>query len=221
MGKCCIARFCWLVSRSFSSVNLLFPLFIPMRGKKKPASNCLSSLIHSAKIIASHACLKLKILVSISLISIFNWNRITCVATENRASICSFSLRSVIIFAWLANYVTCNLHAADRRIFPSARAGLANWTAHTDCLGTQRNCRFCSGKGLQFCLLNKPPGWSWCYWSQDPSLSSKVENRGVTFMFTGGHLSLTVAFKGPNVILGLCKCNYSLTVKQELGAAAW
>ena len=25
-----------------------------------------------------------------------------------------------------------------------------------------------------------------------------------------------VAFKGPNVILGLCKCNYSLTVKREL-----
>ena len=39
-------------------------------------------------------------------------------------------------------------------------------------------------------------------------------------MFTGGHLSLVVAFKGPNVTLGPCKCNCSLTVKQELGAAA-
>ena len=45
-------------------------------------------------------------------------------------------------------------------------------------------------------------------------------SRGVKLIFTGGHISLAVAFKGPNVILGLCKCNYSLTVKQELGAAA-
>ena len=29
-----------------------------------------------------------------------------------------------------------------------------------------------------------------------------------------------VAFKGPNIILGLYKCNYSVTVKRELGAAA-
>ena len=44
--------------------------------------------------------------------------------------------------------------------------------------------------------------------------------RGVKLIFTGGHISLVVAFKGLNVILGLYKCNYSLTVKQELGAAA-
>ena len=30
-----------------------------------------------------------------------------------------------------------------------------------------------------------------------------------------------VAFKGPNVILGLCKCNYSLTRGKELGVATW
>ena len=36
----------------------------------------------------------------------------------------------------------------------------------------------------------------------------------------GGHINLEVAFKGLNVILGLYKCNYSLTVKLELGAAA-
>ena len=30
-------------------------------------------------------------------------------------------------------------------------------------------------------------------------------------------MSLTVAFKGPNIILRLYKCNYSLTVKGELG----
>ena len=38
-------------------------------------------------------------------------------------------------------------------------------------------------------------------------------------MFTGGHISLAVAFKGPNVISGLCKCNSSLTVKRELSTA--
>ena len=43
--------------------------------------------------------------------------------------------------------------------------------------------------------------------------------QGVKLIFTGGHISLTVAFKGPNAILGLYKCNYSLTVKRELGAA--
>ena len=43
--------------------------------------------------------------------------------------------------------------------------------------------------------------------------------RGVKLMFTGSHISLLVAFKGPDVILGLYKCNYSLTVKLELGAA--
>ena len=43
--------------------------------------------------------------------------------------------------------------------------------------------------------------------------------KGVKLIFTGGHISLTVAFKGLNVILGLYKCNYSLTVKWEVGAA--
>ena len=44
--------------------------------------------------------------------------------------------------------------------------------------------------------------------------------RGVKLIFTGGHISLAVAFKGPNVILGLYKCNYSLTRGKELSAAA-
>ena len=35
----------------------------------------------------------------------------------------------------------------------------------------------------------------------------------VKLIFTGGHISLTVAFKELNVILGLYKCNYSLTLK--------
>ena len=37
--------------------------------------------------------------------------------------------------------------------------------------------------------------------------------RGVKLIFTGGHIGLAVAFKGLNVILGLSKYNYSLTVK--------
>ena len=43
--------------------------------------------------------------------------------------------------------------------------------------------------------------------------------RGVKLIFTRGHISLAVAFKGPNVMLGLYKRNYSLTVKWELGTA--
>ena len=47
-----------------------------------------------------------------------------------------------------------------------------------------------------------------------------IYGRGVKLIFTGGHISLTVAFRGPNVISGLHKCNYSLTRGKELGAAA-
>ena len=46
--------------------------------------------------------------------------------------------------------------------------------------------------------------------------------RGVKLIFTWGwsYISLTFVFKGLNVILGLYKCNYSLTVEQELRAAS-
>ena len=44
-------------------------------------------------------------------------------------------------------------------------------------------------------------------------------DRGVELIFTGGHISLVVAFKGLNVILGLYKCNYSLTRGKELSTA--
>ena len=44
--------------------------------------------------------------------------------------------------------------------------------------------------------------------------------RGVKLTFTGGRISLKVAFKGPNVILGLNKHNYSLTRGKGLSAAA-
>ena len=44
--------------------------------------------------------------------------------------------------------------------------------------------------------------------------------QGVKLIFTGGHISLVVAFKGLNVILGLYKCNYSLTRGKELSTAA-
>ena len=37
--------------------------------------------------------------------------------------------------------------------------------------------------------------------------------------FDRGHISRTIAFKGPNVILGLYKCNYSLTRGKELSTA--
>ena len=42
---------------------------------------------------------------------------------------------------------------------------------------------------------------------------------GVKLIFNMGHISLVVAFKGLNVILGLYKCNYSLTRGKEVGTA--
>ena len=45
-------------------------------------------------------------------------------------------------------------------------------------------------------------------------------SRGVKLIFTGGHISLVVAFKGLNVILELYTCNYSLTRDKELSTAA-
>ena len=51
--------------------------------------------------------------------------------------------------------------------------------------------------------------------------ASYILSRGVKLIFTGGHVSLVVAFKGLNIILGLYKCiNYSLTRGKELGTAA-
>ena len=47
-----------------------------------------------------------------------------------------------------------------------------------------------------------------------------VYTTGVKLIFTKGHIGLVVAFKGPSAVLRLYKCNCSLTVKQELGAAA-
>ena len=43
---------------------------------------------------------------------------------------------------------------------------------------------------------------------------------GVKLIFTRGHISFTIAFRGLDVILGLYTCNYSLTRGKELGAAA-
>ena len=38
----------------------------------------------------------------------------------------------------------------------------------------------------------------------------------VKLIFTGGHISLVVAFKRPNIILGLYKYNYPLSRGKEL-----
>ena len=47
----------------------------------------------------------------------------------------------------------------------------------------------------------------------------KYSGRGVKLIYIRGHISLAVAFKGPNVILVLYECNYPLTVNRELGTA--
>lgn len=40
-------------------------------------------------------------------------------------------------------------------------------------------------------------------------LSNMVYTRGVKLVFAGSHISLALAFKGPNVIVGLYKCRSS------------
>ena len=55
--------------------------------------------------------------------------------------------------------------------------------------------------------------------SEKTNLNVQLHCRGVKPIFTGGHISLVVAFKGPNVILGLYTCNYSLTRGKEFSAA--
>ena len=60
---------------------------------------------------------------------------------------------------------------------------------------------------------------SWDRTPEPPGLRVSFYDRGVKLIFSGGHISLVVAFKGPNVILGLYKCNYSLTRGKDLSAA--
>ena len=62
-------------------------------------------------------------------------------------------------------------------------------------------------------------GTTWDKASHSPQ-GLLIYSRGVKLIFTRGHISLTVAFKGPNVILGLYECNYFLTRGRELGTAA-
>ena len=50
------------------------------------------------------------------------------------------------------------------------------------------------------------------------SVKSIWSRTGVSTHFYLGYISLLVAFKGPNVILGLYKCKYFLTRVKELGA---
>ena len=61
-------------------------------------------------------------------------------------------------------------------------------------------------------LLPHQPHSSRCYFCRTLYWDVKL-------ILTGAHVSLTVAFKGPNEILELYKCNYSLTRGKELGAA--
>ena len=44
--------------------------------------------------------------------------------------------------------------------------------------------------------------------------------KGLKLIFTRGYISLAVAFKGPNINLGLYMCNFSLTRGKELSTAA-
>ena len=77
--------------------------------------------------------------------------------------------------------------------------------------------------GSEFKHAHSQTGRKWWGTNLNPDLfdfSLFPLARGSKLICTGGHISLAVAFKGPNVILGLYKCDYSLTVKRELRAAA-
>ena len=58
--------------------------------------------------------------------------------------------------------------------------------------------------------LSHPAKVVWLYFKWN----GKALDKGVKLIFKESHISLPVAFKG------LYKCNYFLTVKQELGTAA-
>lgn len=57
-------------------------------------------------------------------------------------------------FAWLTNYITCNLYEAGRGVFQSARAVLPNWIAHMNYLNVLINGKFWFNGPAFF---NKPP----------------------------------------------------------------
>ena len=66
------------------------------------------------------------------------------------------------------------------------------------------------------------PETSPCLYGQlifDKRSTSIQYSRGAKPIFTRGHVSLVVAFKGLNVILGPYKCNYFLTRGKELSTA--
>ena len=52
-----------------------------------------------------------------------------------------------------------------------------------------------------------------------PAMKDELDQGCQTHFHWGPHQPRS-CFKGPNIILGLYKCNYFLTVKQELGTAA-
>ena len=51
--------------------------------------------------------------------------------------------------------------------------------------------------------VGDPIGTSWVCSTLWGDFEQEVRSRGVKLIFTEGHISLAVAFKGPNVILGL------------------
>ena len=72
--------------------------------------------------------------------------------------------------------------------------------------------------GALFSCLAKKVTYGLATWHPDPAICTDRLDRGIS-QFPGGHISLVAAFKGQNVILGLYKCNYSLSRGKELGAA--
>ena len=69
-------------------------------------------------------------------------------------------------------------------------------------------------RGFEFSSINSTSrgrmevGWVWGLFLPMGRVQAKGR-RSVKLIFTGDNISLMVAFQGPNVILGLYKCNYS------------
>ena len=62
---------------------------------------------------------------------------------------------------------------------------------------------------MRFCVLGQVPGDANAAGLWSTLTIAQVYSRDVKLLFTRGHIGLAAAFKGPNVILGLHKCNYS------------
>lgn len=78
---------------------------------------------------------------------------------------------------------------------------------HPECVSSHLQLLFCVSILEQGCHI--PPQTKMTHGPIPRRVEFASLRSGCQTHFTGGCMSLTVAIKGPNVILGLYKCNYS------------